>query len=104
MFFSTALKRRELAELFESSIDLRACERAETLHAKAFAAEAPQHGAVNDGAAQHAAVDVIPFQAEPVLGQIADEAAGKAVAGAGRIEDVLQQIPGHDEVGIVPEQ
>ena len=51
--YATALKRRESAEFFKAGIDFGACERAESLHAKAFAAEASHHGAVNHGAAQH---------------------------------------------------
>src|SRR5579863_2230447 len=95
---------REFAELFEAGIDLRGFQRAESLHAEAFAAEASHDGAVDDGAAKFTPADVIGLQIEALLRQVADEAAREAIAGAGGIEDVFKQVAGHDEQGVVPEQ
>src|SRR5262245_37403373 len=99
-----ALERGEVAELFESGIDVAALERTKALHAKALAAEAPHHGAVDDGAAELAAADVVAFQVKSLLGQVADEASGEAIACAGGVEHVLEQISGHNEIGIAAEQ
>src|SRR5665213_1357465 len=98
------LERREGAELFKAGIDFFARERAEAFHSKAFAAEASHDGPVNHGAAQHAPADVIAFQAEAMLGQIADEAARETIARAGGIENIFKQVAGYDEIGIAPEQ
>src|SRR5579871_6610246 len=95
---------REFAELFEAGIDLRGFQRAESLHAETFAAEASHDGPVDHGAAQLASADVIAFQIETLLRQIADKAAGKAISRTGLIEDVFEQIAGHHEHRIVPEQ
>src|SRR6266849_9004450 len=92
---SATLERRELAELFKAGINLFARERAEALHAKAFAAEAAHDGSVNHRPAEHATADMIALQAEAVLGQVADEPAREAVAGAGGIEDIFEQVAGH---------
>src|SRR5258705_4577270 len=101
---SRGLERSELVKLFKSGIDFFTRERTETLHAEAFAAEASHDGPVNHRAAEHAAANVVPFQAEAVLGQIADESAGESIARASRIENVFEQVPGHDEIRVAAEQ
>src|SRR5665213_2287380 len=98
------LERREGAELFKAGIDFFTRERAEAFHAKAFAAEASHDGPVNHGSAQHAPADLIAFEAEAVLGQIADKAARETIARAGRIENIIEQIRDSDEIGIAPEE
>src|SRR5580692_7341543 len=92
-----ALKIRESAEFFEAGIDFGSREGAESLHAKAFAAEAPHHGAVDDRAAQFSAADVVLLQVETLLRQVADEASREAVPRAGGIEHILQQITRNHE-------
>src|SRR6266404_3016928 len=99
-----ALKRRERAEFFKTGINLGAGESAEALHAKLLAAEAPHHRTVDDSAAQIAAADVAGFEIEALLGQVSDESSGEAVAGAGRVEHVFEQVTGHDEIRVVAEQ
>ena len=47
---------------------------------------------------------MVVLQIEALLRQIADEAAGEAIARAGGIEDIFQQIAGHHEVGVAAEQ
>src|ERR1044071_4105191 len=101
---AATLERGETAELFEPRIYLRPLELAETFHAELFAAEAAHHRTVNHGAAQFTPADVVFFQIEPLLGQVADEAARKAVARAGWIEDGLEQVPGHGEVRVFAKQ
>src|SRR5271168_1420502 len=93
---ATALKIRESSKFFEAGIDFSSCEGAESLHAKAFAAEAPHHGAIDDGAAQFAAADVVAFEVETFFGQVADKASGEAVARAGGVKDVFQKVAGND--------
>ena len=44
------------------------------------------------------------LQIEALLGQVADEAAGEAIARAGGIEDFLQQIARNDEMPVAMEQ
>src|ERR1035437_464054 len=94
---ATALKIRESAEFFEAVIDFGSREGAESLHAKAFAAEAPHHGAIDDGAAQLAAADVIALQIEAFFGQVTKEASGEAIARAGGIENIFEKVAGDDE-------
>src|SRR5258706_5535383 len=101
---SRGLERSELAELFKSGIDFFTRERAEALHAEAFAAEASHDGPVNHRPAEHAAADLVAFQAEAVFGQVADESARETIAGAGGIENIFEQITGHDEIGVAAEQ
>src|SRR5579863_4185005 len=100
---SRGLERSELAELFKSGIDFFTRERAEALHPEAFAAEASHYGPVNHRAAEHAAADLVAFEAEAVFGQVADESASEAIARAGRIENIFEQVPGHDEIGVPAE-
>src|SRR6185295_12552598 len=95
---SRGLERSELAELFKSGIDFFTRERAEALHAEAFAAEASHDGPVNHRAAQHAAADVVAFQAEAVFGQIANESPRETITRPGGIENIFEQIAGHDEI------
>src|SRR4030088_1568287 len=92
------LERSELAELFKSGIDFFTRERAKALHAEAFAAKTSHDRPIDHRAAEHAAADVVALQAKAVLGQIADESAGETIARAGGIENVLEQVAGHDEI------
>src|SRR5580765_7541770 len=101
---SRGLERSELVELFKSGIDFFTRERAEALHAEAFAAEASHDGPVNHRPAEHAAADVIAFQTEAVFGQVANESARETIARAGGIENVFEQVAGHDEIGVAAEQ
>src|SRR5689334_6387735 len=98
------LERGKGAELFEARIDLRPLKRPEAFHAELLTAETSHDGAVDHRAAQLAPADVILFQIEALLGEIADEAARETIARASGIEDRLQQIPGHGEIGVFAEQ
>src|SRR5215831_17781214 len=98
------LKRCELAEFLETRVDFGTLQGAEALHAESLAAEAPHDGAVDYRAAQLAAADVIGFQIEALLSQIADKSPRKAVSGAGGIENVFQKIARHDEHRVIAEQ
>src|SRR6185503_2521517 len=84
------LERGEGAELFEPRIDLRPLELAEAFHAELLAAETPHNGAVDHRPAQLAPADVVLFQVEALLRQVADETARKAIARAGGIEHRIQ--------------
>src|ERR1700722_20084585 len=102
--YAISLKIRESAEFFESGIDFGSREGAESLHAKAFATEAPHHGAKNDRAAQLADGDVFRLQVKALLSQVADESSGKTIAGSGGVENVVEKIAGDDEERIAAEQ
>ena len=56
------------------------------------------HRAIDDRAAEFLGVDLAVVEVEALLGQIADEAAGEAIARAGRIENLFEQIAGNHEV------
>src|SRR5690242_13161337 len=94
-----ALKLGEALELFKSSVDLRARQCAEALYPKAFATKAAENRAINHRAMEDLAVHSGVAQIESTLGEVTDKPTGEAVARAGRIEHLLEQIPGHDEVG-----
>ena len=87
-----------------AGIDLGARERAEAVHAELFAAEAAHDGAVDHGTAQFGEVHRAGFGIDTAPGQVADEAAGEAVARAGGIEDILQQVTRGHEVAAVTEE
>src|SRR5580658_5924460 len=87
-------KLGEYPELLEAGVDVGASQGPEALDAEFFAAKAAQHGAVDYGPAQVLRVDMAGFEIETAFGEIADESAGEAIARAGRVEDILQQIAG----------
>src|SRR5208282_1089802 len=97
-------KRREFDEFVKAGVDLLTVQRAEAFHAETLAAEAAHDGAVDDRAAQLATADMVALQVEPLLRQIADKSAGKAISRAGGIEDGFEQIARHHEKRIVAEQ
>src|ERR1700678_4432027 len=86
-----ALKMRESAKFFEAGIDFGSCEGTESLHSEAFTAEAPHHGAIDDGAAKFAEGDMFGLEVEALFGEVSDEASGEAIAGAGGVEDVFEK-------------
>ena len=91
-------------ELVEACIDLGAGEITKAVDAEPFAAETAQHRSVNDSPAEFLVADVALFEVEAALGEIADEAAGEAVARASRVEDFIQQIPRDDGMSVGTEQ
>src|SRR5271165_1967331 len=97
-------KLGEGAKLAEALVDFGAIQRTETFDAELFATEAPHDRAVDDGAAQLAGIDVTVLQIETFFGQVADKAAGEAVARARGIEDFFEQVARDDEVGSAMEQ
>src|SRR4051794_25755765 len=85
------LEVRELAEEREARLDLLARERAQALGAEAFHRERAHHAAVEHRPLQHLAIEL-------ALGRdVSHEAAGKAVAGAGRIADLIERQRGCTE-------
>src|ERR1035437_5491045 len=99
-----ALKRGVVFELLIAGLDLFTGQAAETVHPELFAAEAAHHGAVEHGAAQFGKVESAARGRDAPAGQIADEAAGEAIARARRVEDVFQQIARDHEVLAAAEQ
>src|SRR5579884_2108637 len=100
----TGLELCKTAELFKTAVDLSARQRAEPLHAETLATIAAHDGSVDHGPVQDSGIEVFVFEVKSALGEIADESSGEAVAGAGGIEHIIQQISGDDEVGVAPEQ
>src|ERR1035441_5448792 len=79
------VKVRQLAEKVEASVDLRACEFLHPLSAEALAGKGAHHATVEHGAA-------VGGRSQLALrGQIAEEAAGKAVACAGGVDDLFER-------------
>src|SRR5260370_37601834 len=92
------------AELVEAGVDFLPGQRSKTIHAELFAAKTAQHGSIYHSAAEFFIIHVARFQIEPLLSKISDEAASKAIARAGGIEDFFQQITRHHEVLAAMEQ
>ena len=80
--------------------DLVAASGAHALGAELLDVERGQRGAVGHRAHERLVVDVLAAWAAIV----ADEAARERVAGAGRVDDVLQRIGGQREEALVGEQ
>src|SRR5450759_2113034 len=99
-----ALKRGVVLELLITGLDLFTGQRAETVHPELFAAETAHHGTVDHGAAQFGKVEIAVGRRDAPAGQIADEAAGEAIARARRVENVFQQIARDHEVLALAEQ
>src|SRR5580658_512669 len=97
-------KFRAGLELLKPCVDFRACETAETIHAEHLAAEAAHHGAVDHRPPQLGNIDAAAIRLDALSGQVADEAAGEAIARAGGVENFLQQIPRRHEVAAAVEQ
>src|SRR5437867_2868434 len=77
---------RERDELAVAPLDVVAGERPEPATAEVLDDVGGEHAAVDDGAAESR------FRAVPGARQVAHEAAGERVAGAGRVEDLLQRV------------
>src|ERR1700752_4702665 len=76
---ATLLQVRQFAEDLKARVDFLACEGAQTLGAEAFADKRSHHAAVEHGAFQDFAVDLL-------LGsQIAHESSGEGITGARRV-------------------
>src|SRR5580700_3078420 len=93
-------KLGEVPELLEARVDLFAGESTETIHTKLLAAEAPHDGTVDHSTADLFGADVTRFQIDALFGQIADEAAGEAIARARWIEHFFEQVSGNHEVRV----
>src|SRR5271156_1595422 len=91
-------KLGEHPELLEAGVDVGASQGPEALHAEFLAAKTAEHGAIDYSAAQDLRIDVAPFEIEAAFGEIADESAREAVARAGGVKDLLEQITGDDEM------
>src|SRR5689334_7423919 len=79
-------------ELPIARLDLIAGEGAEAIDPELFAAETAHHGAVDHGAPQFVDIDLSVRSFDAAAREVADEASGEAVAGAGRVEDVFEQV------------
>src|SRR5438309_1842066 len=101
---AAVLESGELAEFFKSSIDFGTLQSAEALHAETLTTKASHDRAVDDSAAEIPAADMVGLQIEALLRQVADKAAGEAIARSGGIKDVFEKIAWHDEEGILTEQ
>src|SRR5207249_4653262 len=73
-------------------------------YSELFATKASHHRSVDDGPAQVGVRNLPVARVDTLSGQIADIASGEAVAGAGGIEHLLQEIAGNHEVGVLAEQ
>src|ERR1700690_4424104 len=93
------LEAGEFFELVEAGIDLRAGQGSKTVHAELFAAEAAHHRSVGD-ATTDLLKRVVVLDVQVEAGHVSEEPAGKGIARAGRIEDVVQQVAGHNEVAL----
>src|ERR1035437_3727644 len=98
------LKRGVVFELLIAGLDLFTGQRAEPVYPELLAAETAHDGTVNHGAAQFGEFEIAVQRGDAAAGQIADEAAGEAIARAGRVEDVFQQIARDHEVLALAEQ
>src|SRR5207244_12523069 len=98
------LKLRAGFELLIARVHLGAGQRTEAVHAEFFAAETAHYGAVDDGATQIEEIDVAVTRINPARRKIADEPAGEAVARARGVEHIIEQVAGHHEVAVAPEQ
>src|SRR5260370_32253558 len=94
----SALKRGAVLELLITGLDFFTGQGAEAVHPELLAAEAAHDGTVDDGAPQFGKLEIAVRGRDTLAGQIAEEAAGEAIARAGGIEDVFQQIARHHEV------
>ena len=94
----------QVFELLIAGLDFFAGQGAEAVHAELLAAEAAHHGTVDHGAAQFGKIEIAVGGRDAAPGQVADEAAGEAIARAGGVEDVFQQIARHHEVVVAAEQ
>src|ERR1035441_4045300 len=99
-----ALKRGVVFELLIAGLDFFTGQGAETVHPELFAAEAAHDGTVDHGAAQFGKLEIAVGGRDAAAGQLADDTAGEAIARAGRVEDVFQQIARDHEVLALAEQ
>src|SRR5580700_5887213 len=87
-------------EFVVTIVDLRAGECPEPVHTELLTAETAHHRPVDHGAAQFHDIDPVVLGVDSAARQISDEAAGKAVARAGGVEDFLQEVARRDEVAV----
>src|SRR6476469_5064424 len=80
------LEARHRVQLGEALLDLLAAERGDPLGAEPLDVEGGEHGAVAHRPAQTGLVELALLAVE-----VADEAAGEAVASAGRVAHVLER-------------
>src|ERR1035438_8542558 len=100
----SALKRGVVFELLIAGLDFFTGQGAEAVHPELLAAEAAHDGTVDHGAAQFGKIEIAVGGRDAAAGQITDEAAGEAIARAGGVEDILQQIARDHEVLALAEQ
>ena len=91
-------------ELLVTRLDFVAGQGAEAVHSELLAAEAAHNRTVDHGAAQFGEIDIAVGGRDAAAGEIADEAAGEAIARAGGVEDIFQQIARRHEVAAAAEQ
>src|ERR1035437_4534732 len=99
-----ALKRGVVLELLITGIDFFTGQGAEPVHPEFLATEAAHDGTVNHGAAQFGKIEFSVGGRDAAARQMANETAGEAIARAGRVEDVFQQIARDHEVLTAAEQ
>src|SRR2546422_84489 len=94
------LEVRAIFEFLIARVYFGACQRAKTVYSELFAAEAAHDRAVDYRAAEIGVRDLAIAGVDALSGEVSDEAAGEAVACAGGIEDLLQQISRDHEVAV----
>src|SRR5690349_19137126 len=92
------LKRGAVLEFLIACLDFVASKCAKPVHPEFLTAETSHHRSVDYRTPQLFESDHAIFGNHARARQIADEAAGEAVARASRVEHVFEQIPGHHEV------
>ena len=85
-------------ELLIAGLDVFAGEGTEAVYAELFAAEASHDGAIDDGTPQFREIEFATIRGKAAAGEIADEAAGEAIARTGGVEDVVEKIAGDNEM------
>src|SRR5450631_2168610 len=92
------LKRGVVFELLITGLDFFMGQGAEAVHPELLAAKAAHDGTVDHGTPQFGKIDIAVGGRDATAGKITDEPAGEAIARAGRVEDIFQQIAGDHEV------
>src|SRR5690242_1350126 len=101
---TAALKRGARFKFAIARLDFLAGERAEAVHPELLAAEAAHDGAVDDGPLELGEVELAVLRRDAASGEVADEAAGEAIARAGRVEDLFEEVAGGHEMAVAAEE
>src|SRR5215469_11988312 len=101
---SRTLKERAVFELLIAGLNLVPRQIAETVDAELLAAEASHHAAVDHRAAKLGHIGRAASGFDSLARQIPHEAAGEAIARAGGVEDLVEQVTGRHKVAVAMEQ